>query len=232
MSHSTPAVIVGIDEAGRGALAGPVVAAACVEIPELSAQACIRDSKQLQPQKRENAYAWIAEHCLWGIGSVDAAIIDEKGILSATEQAMQTAVADLEKSVTPTYLLIDGRDKFWFNYPHSSIVRGDTSERCIAAASILAKVTRDRLMVEYGRRLPYGFEIHKGYGTKSHFAAIQKHGLSILHRRTFLKNRTTHSAPTRNGLEWNPYQNDALPSRESPPLQTPELSVPVPASVP
>jgi ribonuclease HII len=186
MSTSSP-VIAGIDEAGRGSLAGPVVAAACVlrvqRVPPF-----IRDSKQLTPDQREEAFAWIAAHSAYGIGIVEAREIDASGILAATEKAMQKAVAELADLVIPTYLLVDGRDKFWFDQPHSSIIRGDETEPCISAASIIAKVTRDRLMIEYHGKFPhYGFDVHKGYGVPLHFAAIRSHGPCQLHRTTFLK---------------------------------------------
>ena len=180
-------MIAGIDEAGRGALAGPVVAAACI-LPDLPAiPAFIRDSKQLQPETREEAFRWITRHCLFGIGSSNAACIDTSGILAATESAMQQAVADLAAQRQPTYLLVDGRDHFWFDYPHSSLIRGDQREPCIAAASIVAKVTRDRLMVQFDEEFPgYGFALHKGYGTAQHLAAIRLHGRCALHRASFL----------------------------------------------
>jgi len=181
-------VIVGIDEAGRGALAGPVMACACVFVKSLLSMPLIRDSKQLTPEQRENAYEWICRSCCFGVGMADAAFIDANGILAATERAMQDAVSQLEKKVTPTYLLVDGRDAFWFNYAHSSVIRGDESEPCIAAASIVAKVTRDRFMVTHDLATTYGFTQHKGYGTPSHYSKIAAHGISPLHRKTFLRN--------------------------------------------
>ena len=204
------AVIVGIDEAGRGALAGPVIAAACVfDNRSAGSVTCadnrirapedirITDSKLLTEEERETAFAFLIEHHPYGVGMVDAKTIDEIGIMAATEKAMQQAVAELAKIVKPTYLLVDGRDKFWFDYPHSSVIKGDQKERCIAAASILAKVTRDRLMVEYDEEFPeYGLREHKGYGTESHTAAIQRIGPSNLHRRTFLRNIHSVSAPS------------------------------------
>jgi ribonuclease HII len=180
-------IIVGIDEAGRGALAGPVVAGACVLTERLEGNPLIRDSKQLSEQEREEAFAWITAHCTYGVGIAEAALVDAEGILGATERAMQQAVADVAKRVSPTYLLVDGRDKFWFDYSHSSIVRGDVSEPCISAASIVAKVTRDRLLCDLAKEHPlFGFEIHKGYGTPEHLSRIRAHGVSPLHRRTFL----------------------------------------------
>lgn len=119
---------------------------------------------------------------------VSAEEVDELGILGATEKAMQLAVADLAQHVTPTLLLVDGRDTFWFDYPHISIIRGDQTEKCISAASIIAKVTRDRFMIEQSRKYPnYFFDQHKGYGTQKHCEAIMKHGSCPLHRMSFLK---------------------------------------------
>ena len=185
----SPSVTAGIDEAGRGALAGPVVAAACILRQAQGAlPSFIRDSKQLTPEEREEAFLWIREHCTFGIGMTDARVIDTAGILAATESAMQQAVAHLARTIVPTYLLIDGRDKFWFDYPHSSLIRGDQLEPCISAASIVAKVTRDHLMIEASADFPlYGFSEHKGYGAPLHFVAIEKYGTCPIHRKTFLR---------------------------------------------
>ncbi|MDO8469276.1 MAG: ribonuclease HII [Candidatus Peribacter sp.] len=186
---SPSAIIAGIDEAGRGALAGPIVAGACILPTGIPLPRFIRDSKKLAPDVREEAFAWIAAHCAYGAGIVDAAFIDHFGILPATEKAMQEAVEVVATHCRPTYLLVDGRDKFWFDYPHTAIIDGDNIEPCIAAASIVAKVTRDRLMVELDRTFPqYGWKLHKGYGTPEHFDAIRIHGPCPLHRRTFLRN--------------------------------------------
>lgn len=187
-------------------MAGPVVASAC-HIPILlfrrrrpfgawsphararKNDCIIGDSKALSHTRREIAYDWIITHCIWGIGESSEREIDEDGILEATNRAMQKAVAMLAEKITPTYLLVDGRDKFWFDYPHSSIIRGDNSEPSIAAASIIAKVTRDRWMSEQAQKFPqYGFEKHKGYGSEEHIAAIKKYGPCVLHRRTYLNN--------------------------------------------
>lgn len=188
-------VIVGIDEAGRGALAGPVVAGACVlrnDFPPF-----IRDSKQLDAIGREEAFAWIEGNTTFGWGAIEADDIDAHGILHATESAMNQAVRMLTEHVTPTYLLVDGRDKFWFDYPHSSVIRGDESEPCISAASIVAKVTRDRMMTEHARTFAaFGFDAHKGYGTPHHIAAILKHGPCSLHRTTFLRNIISDASTT------------------------------------
>lgn len=181
-------VIAGVDEAGRGALAGPVVAAACVLPPRKRLHRLIRDSKQLRPEQREEAYVWIRECCLVGVGITDAAIIDENGILEATQLAMQEAVRRLSERCAPTCLLVDGRDRFWFDLPHISIVRGDQTEPCISAASIVAKVERDRLMVEMSKKfVQYDFAQHKGYGTATHQQRILRYGFSAIHRQTFCR---------------------------------------------
>jgi ribonuclease HII len=190
-SVQNSAVIVGIDEAGRGALAGPVVAGACLLIPELEGHPLIADSKSLSFEQREEVFGWIEQHCTYGVGIVDGSEVDQHGILACTEKAMQEALAMVEKSVTPTYLLIDGRDKFWFNYPKSGVIRGDESEPCISAGSIVAKVTRDRMMIEYAKEYPkYGFAEHKGYGAPQHIEALEMFGVCPLHRKTFLRNIT------------------------------------------
>ena len=194
-------VIVGIDEAGRGALAGPVVAGAVVLTKGIEQHPLIKDSKQMTEQEREEAYQWIIAHCVYGVGIADASMIDSSGILSATEYAMQQAVSAVAEIITPTYLLIDGRDKFWFDFPHSAVVHGDETEPAISAGSIVAKVTRDRLMCEYAATFPfYGFAEHKGYGTPMHFQALAEHHPCPLHRSNFLRshehiiNATTHIA--------------------------------------
>jgi len=190
------AVIVGIDEAGRGSLAGPVVAGACILPEDREMPPLLRDSKQLSHDEREEMFTWITQHCTYGCGIVDATDIDHHRILSSTERAMQVAVARVARLVTPTYLLIDGRDKFWFDYPHSSIIHGDTIEPCISAASILAKVVRDRIMMMYDKMYPqYGFCFHKGYGTPEHCDLIRSRGLSPLHRKTFLHEKTIGEIP-------------------------------------
>jgi len=182
-------IIAGIDEAGRGCLAGPVMACACILPTSGAVPEMIQDSKALSPADREKAMFWIAQHCTYAVGLADAQTIDRIGILSATETAMQQAVATLSQQRKPTYLLVDGRDKFWFDIPHSSVIHGDVLERCIAAASIVAKVTRDRMMQEAHRGFPlYHFDAHKGYGTPEHFAALAKHGPCAIHRKTFLEN--------------------------------------------
>lgn len=197
-------VIAGVDEAGRGPLAGPVVAAACILTHEVRGRRVgaykawspvgkqfdehiIADSKALSPEQRETTFSWLTETCPYGIGWSSAEEIDADGILAATERAMQAAIAMMAERTKPTYLLVDGRDAFWFDYPHSSIVRGDATEPCIAAASIIAKVSRDRWMCEQARLFPqYGFQHHKGYASDVHCDAIRTHGPCALHRKTFL----------------------------------------------
>lgn len=178
--------IAGIDEAGRGALAGPVVAAACILLPRKTYPVRIGDSKKMTPAQREESYEWLRKECIIGTGLVAAKEIDRIGILAATEMAMQCAVAEVAAREPHLYLLVDGRDAFWFDHPHSSIVRGDDTEQCIGAASIIAKVTRDRHMIALDAECPhYGFAQHKGYGTPEHYAAIHRHGVLPCHRRTF-----------------------------------------------
>lgn len=190
-------VIVGVDEAGRGPLAGPVYAGAChLPCPAEATKKgwmvdgiLIGDSKQLSEEERRVAYDWIITHCAHGIGFSTAADIDAQGILEATNSAMQQAVAMLAKTMTPTYLLVDGRDAFWFDYPHSSVIRGDSLEPAIAAASILAKVSRDRHMKEMHEAFPqYGFESHKGYAAPGHIAILKSAGPCVIHRTSFLHN--------------------------------------------
>ncbi|MDD4318954.1 MAG: ribonuclease HII [Candidatus Peribacteraceae bacterium] len=198
-------LIAGIDEAGRGALAGPVVAAAailteplvrkrrtpfpCWSPRRLGKGVKIADSKVLTPEQRSISYEWIATHCAYGIGIVSQEIIERDGILRATELSMQEAVRRLRLRADPQFLLVDGRDRFRFDLPHISVIRGDQTEPCIAAASILAKVTRDRIMRRWGSLIPaFGFDKHKGYGTEEHCMRIKRHGPCPLHRRSFLAN--------------------------------------------
>ena len=199
-------VICGIDEAGRGPLAGPVAAAA-VHLPcsvvahpkgGWAVGDCrLYDSKQLTDSQRDTAYDWITAHCPYGVSLVTAKEIDEIGIMEATNRAMQEAVAMLAQTITPTYLLVDGKDAFWFDYPHSSVIKGDSLEPAIAAASIIAKVTRDRLMIEADAQFPaYGFAGHKGYGAPLHIQAIREHGPTPLHRISYLSNVRAEKATT------------------------------------
>ncbi len=197
-------VVVGIDEAGRGPLAGPVVAAAFVfgAKPGFPGKArllsgllsCIKDSKQLTAKQREGIYKALKENpsVEWGIGKVSEKVIDRINILEATKLAMQRAVKNLENRLCETgfhtidFLLIDGN--FGIKYPISqkSIIKADEKVFSVAAASIVAKVTRDKMMLNYHKRYPeYCFDKHKGYPTKYHKKLIQKHGICRLHRQTF-----------------------------------------------
>lgn len=179
-------VICGVDEAGRGPLAGPVCAAAVilpkgVEIPGLN------DSKKLTDKKRRELFPIIKEKAVaYGIGLASHEEIDQINILQATFLAMERAIAQL--SVKPELALIDGNREKDFGIPVKTVVHGDSLSASIAAASILAKVTRDDLLLELAKEYPqYGFEIHKGYGTKAHYEALRTYGPCAIHRMTFLK---------------------------------------------
>lgn len=178
--------ICGVDEAGRGPLAGPVCAAAVIlppgfEIPGLN------DSKQLTDKMRRELFPVIqAQAIAWGIAMVDEKVIDEINILNATFQAMKEAIDQL--SVRPDLALIDGNRVTDFGVPAIPIVKGDARAASIAAASILAKVARDEYMEKMDEVYPaYGFAVHKGYGTKRHYAAVDQYGLCPIHRKTFFR---------------------------------------------
>lgn len=176
--------IAGIDEAGRGPLAGPVVAAACI-IPDGLYFRYINDSKQLTPELREVLFSDIVSHSevRYAVGIICQKEIDRVNIYQATILAMQQAVAGL--STSPDYLLVDGL-KLPHATPSLKLIQGDSLSQSIAAASIIAKVTRDRLMREYDSQWPqYGFKQHKGYGTPQHLAALREHGPCPLHRFSF-----------------------------------------------
>lgn len=179
-------LICGVDEAGRGPLAGPVCAAAVIlprdaEIPGLN------DSKKLSDKKRRELFPIIKEKAIcYGIGLASHEEIDEINILQATYLAMERALAQL--TVTPQQVLIDGNRTKDFGLPVKTVVHGDSLSMSIAAASVLAKVTRDDLMLEMANEYPqYGFEIHKGYGTKAHYEALRTYGVCPIHRNSFLK---------------------------------------------
>ncbi len=176
--------VAGLDEAGRGCLAGPVVAAAVI-LPRDWMHAEINDSKQLTPHQRETLFAVVQEHALSiGVGMAAADIVDRVNVLQATHVAMKEAVANL--SLPPDYLLLDAVKLSKMPMPQCSIIKGDSLSLSIAAASIIAKVTRDRLMREYDRQYSgYGFAMHKGYGTQQHRNAIKQHGPCPIHRATF-----------------------------------------------
>ena len=179
-------VICGVDEAGRGPLAGPVCAAAVI-LPEHLEIPGLTDSKKLTDKKRRELFPIIKEQAIaYGIGLASEKEIDEINILQATFLAMERALAQL--SVKPDLALIDGNREKDFGIPVKTVVKGDSLSMNIAAASILAKVTRDDLMMEMAQTYPeYGFDVHKGYGTKAHYAALTEHGPSPIHRMPFLK---------------------------------------------
>lgn len=176
--------VAGIDEAGRGPLAGPVVAAACI-LPD-GLERGLNDSKKLSAKRREALYDDLSNdsRVIWSVASVSADEIDRINILQATHQAMARAAQGLR--VCPDYCLIDGRPVPSFPFDCQSIIKGDGKSLSIAAASIFAKVTRDRCMESFALEYPeYGFEKHKGYGTRAHLEALKRYGVTPLHRRSF-----------------------------------------------
>lgn len=178
--------LAGVDEAGRGPLAGPVFAAAVILADDVIIEG-INDSKKLSEKKRELLYDEICEKATaYCVASVDEKEIDDINILQATFKAMRNAVLGL--SVTPDYVLIDGNKSPSTSFTEETVVKGDSKSMSIAAASILAKVSRDRYITEIAKEYPgYGFEKHKGYGTKAHYEAIEKLGICPIHRKTFLR---------------------------------------------
>lgn len=176
--------VAGIDEAGRGPLAGPVVSAAVILPPNVSSP-LILDSKQLKPSQREEAYEFILSCALSvGVGLVDAQTIDTLNIYRATKLSMVRAVEDL--TVSPDYLLVDAMALPEVDIPQVQLIKGDRRSFSIAAASIVAKVTRDRVMDTYADEYPqYAFESHKGYATDEHKTALARHGPCPIHRKSF-----------------------------------------------
>ena len=179
-------VICGVDEAGRGPLAGPVCAAAVILPPHVQIPG-LNDSKKLSDKRRRELFPVICEQALaYGIAFATEQEIDEINILQATFLAMERALAQL--TIRPDLVLIDGNRQKDFGLPVKTVVKGDSLSANIAAASVLAKVTRDDFMVRQAEQFPeYGFEIHKGYGTKAHYAALEQYGACPIHRKTFLK---------------------------------------------
>ena len=178
--------ICGVDEAGRGPLAGPVYAAAVI-LPRGLVIEGLNDSKKLSEKRREALYDVIIEQAVaYGIGSADEKEIDGINILQATFLAMRRAIAQLP--VRPDLALIDGNRESDFGVPAETVIGGDGKSANIAAASILAKVTRDRVMLEYALQYPqYGFDVHKGYGTKRHYEALREYDPCPIHRQSFLR---------------------------------------------
>lgn len=187
--------IGGVDEVGRGPLAGPVVTA-CVVLSENFSVLGVDDSKKLSEKKREELYdAILAEALACGIGMCDNNIIDDINILNATKRAMTEAVENADKVLRGKtgsgidHLLIDALRLEAVDIPQTGIIKGDAKSISIAAASIVAKVTRDRMMQDYAKEYPYyAFESNKGYGTRAHYDGIAKYGITPIHRKTFLKN--------------------------------------------
>ncbi len=191
--------VIGLDEAGRGALAGPVVGAAVMinkdqmkfEMQNLLKE--IKDSKKLKPQKREKLYKILINHpnIKWGIGKINSRVIDKINILEATKLAMERAlrkIFNFKISIfrNDIFLILDGNFKLNLNLPQKSIIRADEKILSCAMASIIAKVYRDHLMLGYHKKYPqYGFDKHKGYGTRLHFKRLYQYGPSKIHRRTF-----------------------------------------------
>ena len=180
--------VCGIDEAGRGPLAGPVVVASVI-LPKDSMIEGINDSKKISESKREKLYDVILQEAIsYGIGIIYQDEIDEINILQATKKGLHEAVANME--IKPNVILVDaltGIDTL--GIPYKSIIKGDAKSYSIGAASIIAKVTRDRIMREWDKVYPeYGFAVHKGYGTSKHIEAIKTYGLTSIHRKTFCKN--------------------------------------------
>ena len=181
--------IAGVDEVGRGPLAGPVVAAAVV-LPEDFDVLGIDDSKKLSEKRREELFDVILEKAVaWGIGMADHSTIDEINILQATKLAMKDAIADLSGKLEGIdYVIFDAVKINDLKLPQEAVIKGDSKILAVAAASIVAKVTRDRMMVAYAEEYPgYGFEKNKGYGTKQHYEGIARQGICLIHRKTFLK---------------------------------------------
>lgn len=178
-------VVVGLDEAGRGPLAGPVVACACYISPDAKLEG-VQDSKLLDPIKRRTLYEMLIQHpkVVYAIGVVDASVIDKTNILQASMHAMLLAVKNLK--VQADYILVDGSYFPKTSLPGLALVRGDQRSLSIAAASIIAKETRDDMMREYHKQWPvHGFDLHKGYATKEHIIAVKAYGVTPIHRLSF-----------------------------------------------
>ncbi len=187
--------IAGVDEVGRGPLAGPVVAAAVV-LPEEFDVLGVDDSKKLSEKKRNELFDQIIEQAIcYGIGQKDHQVIDDVNILEATKLAMAEAIEAAEKMLQDKlgkkidFVLFDAMKIEAVEKPQQSLIKGDSKSISIAAASIVAKVTRDRQMIDYHQQYPYyGFDSNKGYGTKIHYEGIEEHGITPIHRKSFLKN--------------------------------------------
>ena len=178
--------ICGVDEAGRGPLCGPVVAAAVILPKDICIEG-VNDSKKLSEKKREKLYDDIMARALAvGVGISDVDVIEKVNILNATKLAMVQAINNLQ--ITPDYVIVDGNQKIDITIPLDTVIKGDAKSESIACASIIAKVTRDRMLLKYDKEYPeYGFSKHKGYGTKLHIEAIKEYGITPIHRTSFCK---------------------------------------------
>lgn len=176
--------LAGADESGRGALAGPLVAAAVI-LPEKTVIEDLQDCKKVIPKKRKELFEEIVERALaWNIVVMEAKEIDRRGLQRANVLALEKALKGLDPK--PDYILTDRYEAASLKIPHLGVIKGDVVSASIAAASILAKVTRDKIMEKYGKTYPkYGFEVHKGYGTAAHLKALKRWGPSKIHRRSF-----------------------------------------------
>ncbi len=180
--------IAGVDEAGRGPLAGPVCAAAVI-LPKDTLIEGINDSKKLSEKKREQLFDIIKDTAIaYAVEFVNPDVIDDINIKNATALAMHNAVSELKTAAD--FVLIDGNDNIPYDVEYQYVIKGDAKSQSIAAASILAKVSRDRIMIEMDKEYPeYGFAKHKGYGTKEHMLSIQKYGVSEVHRKSFMTDK-------------------------------------------
>lgn len=196
LSRKDHTFLIGVDEVGRGPIAGPVAVGAFVFLTQESRKLFkgVKESKQLTEEKRERWYAEILEaekagHIDFCVTFQSEKVIDTKGLSYAIRKCLETSLAKLETDPEQSLVLLDGGLKAPAHYIHQkTIIKGDVKEKVIALASICAKVERDRKMGKWAKKFPnYGFEVHKGYGTRKHYEAIKKHGLSTIHRRSFLK---------------------------------------------
>ncbi len=181
-------VFCGIDEVGRGPWAGPLVACALILKKDVPIPGCA-DSKMLTAAQREKLFKKLQTLAVYGVGIVTVEEVDNLGLIAATNKAFVRALKDLADkpdAITPEFLLVDGRDKLQLPHPFKTVIKGDSKIKIIACASIIAKVTRDRMMVDLAKKYPhYAFEDHKGYGTKRHQQALHLHGPCAIHRKSF-----------------------------------------------
>ena len=192
MTNSLKNIIAGVDEAGRGPWAGPVIVSAVYLSESITSHKlypAIQDSKKLSAKKREQVFEFLCQESVFGLGAASSLYIDKYNILQATFHAMRQSIYNLQKNIKSpiTKVLVDGNQKIPdLNLPQEAIIQGDSREKCIAAASILAKVTRDRLMLALGKKYPqYGFAKNKGYGTIEHRLKLLEFGICPIHRRSF-----------------------------------------------